>query len=175
MTVKQQKIGLLSSSTEESALAVSLPQLYQITSNALLRLAACMHYQPSISPDRLHFQVDQSYFPPLTFFLSSLSKNSKLAQALIFSFLLQYQCRWHTCKLTVIHGVKVLNVKLGWENAQTNVSTVSLQQDGNVFPFAFSVLSELQWNKRTHINEISPFQSVFHTFLLTHTVHAYRL
>lgn len=34
MTVKQQKIGLLSSSTEESAPAVSLPQLYQITSNA---------------------------------------------------------------------------------------------------------------------------------------------
>lgn len=75
MTVKQQKIGLLSSSTEESALAVSLPQLYQITSNALLRLAACMHYQPSISPDRLHFQVDQSYFPPPDFFpLQSVKK-----------------------------------------------------------------------------------------------------
>ena len=27
----------------------------------------CMHYQPSISPDRLHFQVDQSslFYPPL--------------------------------------------------------------------------------------------------------------
>lgn len=40
MTVKQQKIGLRSSSTEESALAVSLLQLYQITSDAPLWLAA---------------------------------------------------------------------------------------------------------------------------------------
>lgn len=40
MTVKQQKIGLLSSSREQSALAASLPQIYQITSNAPLRLSA---------------------------------------------------------------------------------------------------------------------------------------
>ncbi len=38
MTVKQQKIGLLW--REGSALAVSLAQLYQITSNASLRLSA---------------------------------------------------------------------------------------------------------------------------------------
>lgn len=67
MTVKQQKIGLQSASMEERAQAVSLPQLHQITANALPRSTARrVHYQTSISPDRLHFQVDQSVF--LSFF-----------------------------------------------------------------------------------------------------------
>lgn len=65
--------------------------------------------------------------------------------------------------------------------AEEKVSTVSTQQDGNILPLASFVCSELHWNKRLHINEMSPFHSHFLPCLVfacsrKHTyVHAYIL
>ena len=73
MTVEQQKMGLSSSSTEESALAVSLPKLYQITSNAPLWLAArrcavCINNQALV---QLNYTF-KFLSSPCTLFLSRL-------------------------------------------------------------------------------------------------------
>lgn len=112
MTVKQQKIGLLSSSSEESALAVSL-QRYHITSNAPLWLAAtvdgrCMHYQPSVSPDTLS---SGSKFLTVFFSLQPV-KYLNTGSGVLSVTLIPVQVE-HTCKLTLIHEAKVLSGILG--------------------------------------------------------------
>ena len=77
MTGKQQKIGLLSSSAEESALAVNLPHLDQITANAPLWLVAMasecipVHSKSSISPDRPLFHEVYSFTLTVTVFFNT--------------------------------------------------------------------------------------------------------
>lgn len=87
MTVKQQKMGLLSSSTEESTLAVSPPELYQITSNAPLWLAAvwsaiCIINHALVLVDLAFKWIKVVFFfPSLLLFPSSLSSIVKWSQA----------------------------------------------------------------------------------------------
>lgn len=89
MTVKQQKMGLLSSSTEESTLAVSpsraLSDYFKCSTVVGSSMECYMHYQPRISPGRLGFQVDQSFifFPLFTFISLQSVKYRKVVSGIL--------------------------------------------------------------------------------------------
>lgn len=70
----------------------------------------CMHYQPSISPATLHFQVIQSFFPS-DFNVSPVCRVS------------QTSLRWPLCYLQYIHEARVLNGNFCSENSFYNVTS----------------------------------------------------
>lgn len=95
--MKQHKIALLSSSAEESALALSLPQLYQITLNASSWLArwgaVCIISRALVLTDYIFKWIRISFFFFLLL-LSLLSLSSISKQIQMSSVLLQCPCRW---------------------------------------------------------------------------------
>ena len=146
---------------EESAPRVfpSLIRLLQMLRWGCKLDGRCVHYQPSISPDRLHFQVVQSVFCfsslPLT--LSSSACHVWQSRARASSPLPWYMGRWHTCALTLTHDAKELSGSL-LVRVPGFFYGVASTEDGNVMPLGFS---GMQRYKRTHINELSRVQSHF--------------
>lgn len=89
-----------------------------------------MHYQPSISTDTLHFEVGES----VSFFLLSFRQLKADSGVLSVPWY-----RWKTCKLT------------GWVGISTNVALTGSKC------LSVSVCADMQWNKGTHIHEMSLF------------------
>lgn len=107
---------------EESALRVfpNLIRLLQMLRWGCKLDGCCVHYQPSISPDRLHFQVDQSvfYFSFLLFMLPPSACQVWQSRASASSLSSWYMGRWHTCELTLTHDAKELSVGFACENTR---------------------------------------------------------
>lgn len=128
MTEKQPKIGLLSSSTEESALAVSLSQLNQIILNAPRWLAArwCIKNHALVLTEYTSKWIKVSLFFYVTGgFLVCIHDQLQAS-----SVLPQYLCRWHTYKLTLIHEVKLLSGDLAEKMLAPNFLQCHLKRVG---------------------------------------------
>lgn len=133
MTEKQQKIGLLSSSKEESALAVSLSQLNQIILNAPRWLAArwCIKNHALVLTEYTSKWIKVSLFFLCNWgglCLHSWSASSVLCITPVPVQVAHLQANINPWSQIAEWG-------FGWENASTKLFTMSPQKGGNVIFF----------------------------------------
>lgn len=116
---------------------LSLLLLNQTTPNAPLWLAArcCIKNHALALTDFTSKWIKVSFFLLLwyCFFVSVFTPGHTLAS----SALPEYLCRWHTCKLTLIHEVKLLSEDLAEKMLAPNFLQCHLERVGMYF---FNVL-----------------------------------